>query len=127
MVEKAWRICGKETFGLTLEDTKGTPYCGKIPIPPVMDSQFDQIVIQSILNPLRTQVLKGLEAKVNRSKREDWFEIYLLVFLLLNNIELSTAHDHKFANLHCHVVCRSIVPHLLLYMLKFFIDTWPRD
>ncbi|KAI6090670.1 hypothetical protein F4821DRAFT_228774 [Hypoxylon rubiginosum] len=103
LVEKPWRICGTETLGMAVEDSEKTPYAGKIPISPVMDSQFDQIVIQCILNPLRTQVLKGLEAKVNRTKREDWFETYLLVFLLLNNIELSTAHDHKFANLHHHV------------------------
>lgn len=98
---------------MAVEDSEKTPYAGKIPISPVMDSQFDQIVIQCILNPLRTQVLKGLEAKVNRTKREDWFETYLLVFLLLNNIELSTAHDHKFANLHHHVVCKFVSASLI--------------
>ena len=104
MVEKAWRICGTETLGLTLDDTVRTPYAGKIPIPPVMDSQFDQIVIRAILNPLRTQVLKMLDTRISRYKREEWFDTYLVVFLLLNNIELSTAHDHKFAKLHGHVV-----------------------
>ena len=89
---------------MTVEDTVGTPYEGKIPVSPVMDSQFDQIIIQSILNPLRTQVHRMLDVKISRAKREDWFETYLGVFLQLNNIEIATAHDHEFATFHGHVV-----------------------
>ncbi|KAF2757567.1 hypothetical protein EJ05DRAFT_394493 [Pseudovirgaria hyperparasitica] len=103
MVEKAWHICGRETLGLSHADTAGTPYEGKIPIPPVMDSQFDQIMVRFILNPLRAQVLKILDSRITPGKRSEWFETYLVVSLLLNSITLSTAHDHKFAKLHRHV------------------------
>jgi hypothetical protein len=118
MVEKAWRICGTETLGQTLDDTASTPYRGKIPIPPVMDSQFDQIVIRYILMPLCTQVLKMLDSRISHNKREEWFETYLIVFLLLNSIELSTAHDHKFAKLHGHVVSFWLAPCVLATLLK---------
>ena len=106
LIERPWRICGSETLGVQLDDTKETPFAGTIPVPPVMDSQFDQIVIKRILNPLREQVLKILDQKISSYKREEWLEIFLVVFLLLNNIEIATAHDHEFATFHGHVVRR---------------------
>ena len=86
-----------------------SPWAGKIPISPVMDTQIDRIVIKSILNPLRKQVLKDLDLKLTRCKREDWFEIFLVIFILLNNVEIATAHDHEFATFYGHVV-RNYLP-----------------
>ncbi|OCL15204.1 hypothetical protein AOQ84DRAFT_384184 [Glonium stellatum] len=103
LIEEPWQIEGNDTLGVQLEETSGTPFNGIIPIPPVMDSQFDQVVIQKILHPLREELLKALDRKISRCKREEWFETFLAVFILLNNIEIATAHDHEFAHFHGHV------------------------
>ena len=90
-------------------DTPGSPFVDTIPITPLMDTQLDQIVITSILKQLRTQVLRQLEAKISRFEREDWFEIFLVLFILLNSIEIATTHDHEFAAMYGHEVSLSLL------------------
>ncbi|KEF59889.1 uncharacterized protein A1O9_04737 [Exophiala aquamarina CBS 119918] len=68
-----------------------------------MDTQLDQIVIQSILLPLRKEVLQRLQVKFEKFQRKDWFEIFATVFILLNTIEIATRHDHEFATSYGHV------------------------
>jgi hypothetical protein len=104
LTEGPWRIWGEETLGMTIIDDPRSPFCGNIPIPPVMDTQLDQVVIQDILGPLRQQVLKLLNERISKKSRKDWFEIYATIFILLNNVEIATAHDHDFANRYGHCV-----------------------
>lgn len=104
LIEKPWRICGKETLGMNPNDTPESPWEGAIPISPVMDTQFDQIIINLILNPLRNRVLERLQQRITaRCGQKDWFDVFLVVFILLNSIEIATAHDHEFANFYGHV------------------------
>ncbi|RMZ83951.1 hypothetical protein DV737_g1374, partial [Chaetothyriales sp. CBS 132003] len=103
LIEEPWRICGEETLGMKPVTDPDAPYYGWIPVTPIMDTQLDQIVIQSILHNLRTEVLQTLQIKVEKSRKKDWFEIFLTIFILLNTIELATAHDHQFASMYGHV------------------------
>ena len=75
-------------------------FFGRVPITPIMDTQLDQIVIQDTLIPLKQQVLKELQTKIFKKDRSNWFELFITIFLLLNNIEIATAHDHEFAVLY---------------------------
>jgi len=104
LIEKPWGICGEETLGLSPVQKKDSPFFGIIPITPVMDTQLDQIVIQSILLPLQREVLQMLQAKFEKFRRKDWFEIFTTICLLLNTIEIATGHDHEFATSYGHVV-----------------------
>lgn len=81
-----------------------SPYHGIIPVTPIMDVQIDQVAIQSILVPLRQKVLKQLQEKVSRKSKRDWFDILATIFILLNNIEIATAHDHEHAVFHGYYV-----------------------
>lgn len=75
----------------------GSPYYGKVPVTPVMDFQIDNITIHKILLPLRKEVLQELQKKVLENKRKDFLEIFLTMYILLHNIELTIAHDRWFA------------------------------
>ncbi|RMZ86329.1 hypothetical protein DV736_g6444, partial [Chaetothyriales sp. CBS 134916] len=103
LIEKPWRICGEETTTMKPVTDPDAPYCGWIPVTPIMDTQLDQIVIKSILLDLKTQVLQTLQIKIEKSRKKDWLEIFLASFILLNTIELATAHDHQFASMYGHV------------------------
>lgn len=66
----------------------------------MMDTQLDQIVIHNVLNPLRKDLLDQLEARISPFKREDWFDIYLTSFIVLNHIERLAKHSAYHAELH---------------------------
>ncbi|KAF4632338.1 hypothetical protein G7Y89_g5787 [Cudoniella acicularis] len=102
LTKRPWRICSEGTLGMTIIDDPKSPFCGCIPIPLVVDTQLDQVAIQSILDPLRQQVLKLLNERISKKSRKDWFEIYATIFILLNNVEVAIAHDHDFAHRYSH-------------------------
>ncbi|KAL9625232.1 MAG: hypothetical protein Q9160_000634 [Pyrenula sp. 1 TL-2023] len=68
------------------------------------DGELDQIVIKHILQPLRKEVLQMLQTKIEKFHNRDWFEIFAVIFILLNTIEKAIAHDHEFATMYGHVV-----------------------
>jgi hypothetical protein len=79
------------------DNDPGSPYYNKVPVTPVMDFQIDSITIHKILLPLRKQVLQELQKKVLENRRKDFMEIFLTMYILLHNIELTIAHDRWFA------------------------------
>jgi hypothetical protein len=122
LIEKPWRICSDETLGLNVIEDSNSPWCGVVPVTPLMDTQLDQIVIKSILIPLRHEVLKRLQQKILKHSRRDWFEIFATIFILLNNIEIATAHDHEFAVFYGHFVSLN---KFIRGEGSFYLDTWP--
>lgn len=84
---------------------EGSPYYGKTPVTPVMDFQIDNITIHQLLIPLRKKLLQELQKKVLNNKPEDFLEIYLTIFILLHNMELTIAHDRWFAMRYSMQVC----------------------
>lgn len=82
-----------------------SPYYGKVPVTPVMDFQIDNITIHKILLPLRKQILQDLQRKVLDNRRKDFLEIFLTIYTLLHNIELTIAHDRRFAQRYEIPVC----------------------
>ncbi|KAI5817575.1 hypothetical protein BZA77DRAFT_245061 [Pyronema omphalodes] len=97
IIEDPWEIDGQETLGMAPCMDPGSPYYGKVPVTPVMDFQIDNITIHKILLPLRKEVLQELQKKVLENKRKDFLEIFLTMYILLHNIELTIAHDRWFA------------------------------
>ncbi|KAL9565719.1 hypothetical protein ACKAV7_009901 [Fusarium commune] len=87
LTELPWMICGDNTLGQIPVQDLECPRTGTIPIPPIMDTQMDHLVIKNIMTPLRQRILAGLQSKIMEKKRENWYEIYLTTFVLLSNME----------------------------------------
>lgn len=97
MIEWDWSICTPGALSLPIVDDEESPWCGKAPITPVMDTQLDQIVIKDVLLPLRRKLLPELQAKMQAGQKEEWFEIFLVVFILSTNTEWLLRHSRKNA------------------------------
>ncbi|PNP79450.1 hypothetical protein FNYG_07066 [Fusarium nygamai] len=91
LTELPWMICGEHTLGQIPVQDLECPRSGTIPIPPIMDTQMDHLVIKNIMTPLRQRILAGLQTKIMENKRENWYEIYLTTFVLLSNMECQFA------------------------------------
>ncbi|KAK0744774.1 hypothetical protein B0T21DRAFT_380941 [Apiosordaria backusii] len=86
-------ICGDDTLG-------GTPhplYNNKIPMPLIMTAQFECINYTTFLRPWSKAVLKQLNDLVLAKKREYWFTIYLVMFVLLHSCAMITRRDAETA------------------------------
>ena len=99
LIEKSWRICGPDTLGQKPIDNISNPWHGTVPIPPIMDQQLDQIVIRGFLAPRGDSLLSTLNEKIyNRGEaKENEFDIFLTIVILLNNCETQLAHGRAFA------------------------------
>ena len=97
MIELDWTICNSEALGqLPISDIE-SPWHGKVPVTPVMDTQLDQIIIQLFLIPLRLDLLQILQTRLYSGRKEDWFETFLVVFILCTNTEWLLRHSQKNA------------------------------
>lgn len=98
-LERTWRICGAERLGIDLVCDESNPWNGIVPVTPIMDQQLDDIVIRWTLVPLEEKLLRQLNQKIydHQKAKENWLEIYLTIFLLLNNTEVQLAHYRQFA------------------------------
>lgn len=96
------------------------PWLGKIPITPVMDTQLDQIIIKDILMPLRENLLSELRTRMERSHKEDWFETFLVTFILCTNTELLLRHSRNNAKLYGAKVNNPFLLHPLKHSLTVF-------
>ena len=83
-----------------------------------MDSQLDQIVIKTIMLPLKQSIQKRLRSLIEANDAANWFVIYLCTFILLNNYEIATGHDRRFAIRHSlEVRCADSKEELVLTVL----------
>jgi len=97
MIELDWTICNADILGNVLTSDLESPWQGNVPVTPVMDTQLDQLVIQLFLVPLRLDLLRNLQTKMYSGHKEDWFEIFLVVFVLCTNTEWLLRHSRKNA------------------------------
>ncbi|RSL66788.1 hypothetical protein CEP54_003581 [Fusarium duplospermum] len=94
-------IVGNETLGMRrdiLDET--SPNHGMIPLPPVLGAQLDLILIHHIQTRLRRELLDKLQKMMSKNKQSTWLVTYLVVFILLHNTALITAHDAGYAKKH---------------------------
>ena len=100
LIKRTWRICSAETLGMQAVCDRNNPWNGIIPVTPIMDQQLlDQIIIREILIPWRGSLLRELDRKIydHEKARENWFEVYLTIFILSNSTEVQLAHSLQFA------------------------------
>ena len=65
-----------------------------------MGAQIEVILIQGIMKPLRAMILEHLQRLILAHKPQNWFCVYLCVFLLLHNTSLITKQDIAYARKH---------------------------
>ncbi|KAL2143606.1 hypothetical protein VTI28DRAFT_10191 [Corynascus sepedonium] len=112
MIEIPWEMCGLDTLGVSPVTDPTSPHKGRIPIPPIMDTQLDQVVIRSVLMPLREKVIQKFESLITPVKREAWWEVYLSSFIILNHIERLARHSVVHARTHTMRSKYSSIPFL---------------
>lgn len=98
MESRSDRICSNETLGM--KPGNYGPACsnsGIILVPPVLSAQMEIIMTATILQPMRTEVLKQLKHLIEKNQRCSWFTIYLCMFILLHSCALLSAGDEKKA------------------------------
>ncbi|KAH6971213.1 hypothetical protein BKA56DRAFT_678331 [Ilyonectria sp. MPI-CAGE-AT-0026] len=97
MIERLWRVCGDETLGIEPVWERSNPWHGIIPITPIMDHQLDRLITHTFLLPLKSKLLSDLHKMIYEGNKSSWFQIYLVVFILLHNTERLLAHCRKMA------------------------------
>ncbi|KAM0359097.1 hypothetical protein ACHAP4_003999 [Fusarium culmorum] len=94
-------IVGQETLGMKANILDATnPNHGRIPLPPVLGAQMDLILIHHIQTRLRRELLDKLQKMMSKNKQSTWLVTYLVIFILLHNTALITAHDAGYAKKH---------------------------
>ena len=96
VIEIAWEFSGKDTLGTERVIDPANPWFGKLRLPPMMDTQLDQIVIKTILGPLKQRILKLLQKQIEDQKPEKWYETYLTIFILLHHTSMCCKHGRRF-------------------------------
>ncbi|KAF2761733.1 hypothetical protein EJ05DRAFT_183377 [Pseudovirgaria hyperparasitica] len=99
LIERTWKLCGTETFGIHPTNRDDDPWIGHVPVTPIMDQQLDQVVIQKILRPRRGILLRELKLRMYSDdlRKKNMFDIYLTLLILLNNAEMHLAGEREFA------------------------------
>lgn len=77
---------GKNTLGLEPVVDRDAHDLGLIPIPPMLDYQLDTIAIRWMENTM-IEMLKRLWKTLLGHRRSSWFDVFLVIFILLNNLE----------------------------------------
>jgi len=99
-IEYPWNIVGKETLGMIRDPRPESPYARRIPVTPIMDFQIDNIVIYEQLRNLLKKIRTIMRNKIMPMKKEDWFDVHLATFILLEHADRTMAHDREFARDH---------------------------
>ncbi len=82
-VEKA--LVGDELLGMTNVQYPGHTIDNLVPVSPKIDHQLDTVVIDW-MSDRGAKLMQEFSRKLVR-KKAHWFEIYLAMFIMLNNIE----------------------------------------
>ena len=86
LASKSFNIYGQETLGIQQEMDPDCPYYKRIPMPPLLDFQLDLMLMEK-MEILKKSVLSELRRMIAGQGRKHWFKIYLIMSVLLFNLE----------------------------------------
>ena len=87
LVSKSFSIDnGPETLGMSPVIDPTSPYHGRIPIPPMLDAQLDDILMQK-MKRLQKTALSNLKSLIISHSKQHWFMIFLTIIVLVSNLE----------------------------------------
>jgi hypothetical protein len=100
LASKSFNLTGKETLGIGKVDDPVSPYYGRMPIPPLLDAQIDQIWMEK-MGRIKKKMLSELKKKIMGRKHEDWYHIFLTLFVLIANLEFIYQVQNDQLNRYC--------------------------
>lgn len=130
VIEKTWKISGSETLSYIVTQEPTNPWRNFIPVTPIMDQQLDQIVIQGVLRPVRTELLRDLQKAMYEEPKLKWFEIYMASSVLLSNADrllaqsVTMAKRYGFHVSHAGSYCGNAT---ILMLNRLDISLWMRS
>lgn len=86
LASKSFNIFGEQTLGIRREQDPDCPYYNRIPIPTLLDAQLDCLLMDK-MTVLRKKVLSALRCTITGQGRKHLPKIYLLISVLLFNLE----------------------------------------
>lgn len=131
MTGSSW-ISGEETLGMEPCRDPTYPLRNKLSLPRMIIAQFDSIQCDVILKRSAPSVLRQLLNFIYGSNPENWFTIYLVIFMLLHEISHSTKDRRRHAQQnraqvntvsHNHYLCFLSPPKV--YSLSYLDTLWP--
>jgi hypothetical protein len=97
---KSFGIAGEDLLGIDMVTDEASPYFGRVPIPPILDAQIDEIW-RTNMTKRKKKMLSMLKSRILNSKLHEWFETFLTIFIILNNLEWS--YRQKCSQLQRHM------------------------
>lgn len=104
LLSKSFNLTGKETLSIPEVDDPVSPYFGRRPIPPLLDAQIDQLWMQ-IMKKIKKNLLSELKRKIMGRRKEDWYQNFLTLLILIANLEFVYAVQNDQLNRYCLKVC----------------------
>ncbi|KAK3328688.1 hypothetical protein B0T19DRAFT_197119 [Cercophora scortea] len=99
-IEHPWRVCEGDLPPFTPPIDPSCPWSGIIPVTPVMDTQIDDVALKTLIIPLGKSILHDLDRKIRHRTRDDWFEIYLTTFIVMNNFDFIFRDVDSYVSRH---------------------------
>lgn len=88
-------MVGAQQFGVAPVQEEGVDLEGMVPVPPKVDHQTDTAMID-IMREDAPRLVERLKHLIDQRKREDWYQIFLTMFIVLNNIEFLLRRQELF-------------------------------
>ena len=93
MIEGGWHLSGSDSSTFEVPPENDMFYLHNAPL---VDYQFAG-TIWKILTPLRNKVLKQLDEMYDRNKKEEWFGLVLVTFVILHGYGLLMKQQRDLA------------------------------
>jgi hypothetical protein len=105
LASRSFNLTGSHCLGIEDVSDPTSPYYGRKPIPPLLDAQMD-LMFRTIMQPLKKKLLSELKAKMlsRPDRRQYWYEIFLSVVILLNNLEYLYNRQMEQVHRYCEQV-----------------------
>jgi hypothetical protein len=100
LCSRSFGITGQERLGIAEVTDVQSPYFGRVPVPPILDAQIDELWRAHMIRSKKA-LLSKLKASIFARRRDAWLEIFLTIFILLSNIEF--CYRQKCGQLRRHV------------------------
>ena len=107
LASKSFNLFGANTLGISRQEDPDCPYYQRIPIPPFLDAQIDQLWMYKMAE-LRKKVLTSLRAMIVKRGRQPWLKIFLTIQVLLFNLEFLYQNQNDQTKKYQERVWRSI-------------------
>ena len=103
LASKSFNITGGETLGISKVEDRQSPYYNRKPIPPFLDAQIDHIWMTK-MSKVKKTVLSELKKRMfatREKKRENWYPIFLTIFVLTWNLEFLFQNQNRQLERYC--------------------------